>query len=558
MRLTVQFKFLLFSVLILAFVLGFAFYYLYQSALDSVANTFSVDFDAGRAAAMSLMKLRLDTLGDKVQVISKAPQIRPLLETPDVDYATIQYSFADFKEALASDVLIVTNSEGRIQYWADHPKASGQSIQAWPVIEDALKVKRSWGVQVIESGLVLLAAVPVYSTENAALNAVLLAGKRVDDAMADEIKHISSMDVVFLHSTDIMASTLVSKERTALAESLQGRSLTDGATEDVALRGEMFRCGFVSLQGESGVGMLFLSSRDRVLHDYMAPIKMTMAWASGIGLLVSLVVSYIVARSQTKPIRELVRGTKAVEEGNFHHRIAVTQTFRDELGDLAVSFNEMIVDLEEKEKMQSVLHMGLGKEIADAMLKSGALGGEERKVTMLFSDLRGFTALSEKMTPHQVITMLNEYMTRMSACIEEEGGVVDKYVGDEIMALFGAPMAHADDAERAVRSAVKKREALKAFNAERAMRGEFEIRMGVGINTGRVVAGNTGSENRRNYTVIGAACNLASRLCANAAAGQILLSESTYQEIKDIFPTRKLEPIRVKNVAEPVQIYEVV
>lgn len=558
MRFTFQVKFLFFSVLILAVVLGGTFRYLYKQAVVAVGQRFTNDFEEGRTAADRLMKLRLDNLRDKVQVIAKAPQIRPLLETADVDYATIQYSFADFKESLGADLLIVCTSEGRVKYWADRPGSSGKSIQNWSIVQDALQSKKAWGIQVVDSSLVMLAAVPVYSAEQGSLNAILLAGRRIDDEIADEIRRISSMDVVFTHSTRIQASTLISRDRNALEQSIQPATLTEGHNEDVELRGEMWRCGFASLPGEPGVGMLFLSSKDKVLHESLSPIKRAIGVTAVLGSVVSFMLSFLFSRSQSRPIHALVEGTKAVEAGNFKHRVTVRQMFRDEIGDLAGSFNEMIGELEEKEKMQSVLHMGLGKEIAGAMLKSGALGGEERKVTMLFSDLRGFTAMSEKMTPHQVIAMLNEYMTRMSKCIEEEGGVVDKYVGDEIMALFGAPVAQTDAAVHAVRAAVKKRDALKVLNEERASRGENEIRIGQGINTGRVVAGNMGSENRRNYTVIGSACNLAARLCSNAAAGQILISESTYQEVKDVIPARKLDPIRVKNVSEPVQIYEVV
>ncbi|MBI4179365.1 HAMP domain-containing protein [bacterium] len=561
MRLPVQFKFLLFSVLILIVGFGGAFTLLYQQALKAVEEKFSIDFAEGRDAALSLMKLRLDTLGDKVQVIAKAPQIRPILEIPDVDYATIEYSFSDFKDALASDLLIVADAAGRVKYWAGRPEASGRSLAAWEFMSEALKGNRAWGVAVVDSSLLIIAAVPAFSVNpeegSRTLNAILLAGRRIDDDVAEEIRRISSMDVLFTHESHLMAGTLLSRERNILEDAGRASPWQDGHILEVTLRGETYRCGFKSLQGDAAVGMLFLSSTDRTLHENLAPIKKGITLAAILTFFVSLALSYWASRAQIIPIRALVTGTKAVEEGDFKHRISVKQVARDELGDLADSFNEMIAGLEEKEKMQSVLHMGLGKEIAEAMLKSGALGGEERKVTMLFSDLRGFTAMSEKLTPHQVIAMLNEYMTRMSACIEDEGGVVDKYVGDEIMALFGAPVANPDDAVRAVRAGIKKREALKALNVERLARAEFEIRVGMGVNTGRVVAGNMGSENRRNYTVIGAACNLAARLCSNAAAGQILISESTYQEVKDVIPTRKLDPIRVKNVAEPVQIYEV-
>ncbi len=557
MRLSVQAKFLFFSVLILATVLGLAFTFLYRQALATVTTKFSNDFKAGRVAALSLLDHRLRSLGDKVQVISRAPHIQPLLADAEVDYASIQFTFADVQESLAADPLIVTNDEGRVRYWAGRPAASGQSVRQWPIVEETLKIKRTWGVQVIDSALVMLAAVPVYSTEQRALTAVLLAGQVIDETIVDDIRRISSMEVVFTHSTRIRASSLLTHQQGLLEASLSAESLVEDHVEDVMIQGVTYRCGFASLPGEKGVGILLLSSLDAALYENLAPIKRHIAIAAVIGLVLSVIASFLAARSQTEPIRSLVEGTKAVERGDYQHRIRVVQTFPDELGDLSQSFNEMIGDLEEKQKMESVLHMGLGKEIAEAMLKSGALGGEERKVTMQFSDLRGFTALSEKLTPTQVISMLNEYMTRMSVCIDEEGGVVDKFVGDEIMALFGAPVAHPDDAERAVRSGIKMRAALKKFNEERAQRGDFDIRMGMGINTGRVVAGNMGSESRRNYTVIGAACNLAARLCSNAAAAQILISDSTYHEVKDVFQTKKLDPIRVKNVADPVQIYEI-
>ena len=560
MRITFQIKFLLTFVLILSLVLGVAGYYLYNQAVRGVEKKFELDFKEGRDAAWKLMTLRMTTLVDKVRVISRAPQIRPLLEDATVDYGTIQMSFAENKESLSSDILIVCSPEGRVQYWADQPEFSGRNIREWPVVAESLKAKDAWGVQIVDTTMVMLAGVPVISSDDQGakkLSAILVAGQRIDDDLAEDIRKISGMEVIFTHATEIRAATLVTRDREMLSGSIRPAALTEEHYEDINLRGEIFRCGYASLPGEPGVGMLFLSSKDAVLYESLEPIKHGLARAAGFGLIISVIVSFLVARSQARPIGALVEGTKAVERNDFKHRVQVKQYARDELTDLAASFNEMIADLEEKEKMQSVLHMGLGKEIAEAMLKSGVLGGEERKVTMLFSDLRGFTAMSEKMTPHQVIDMLNEYMTRMSACIEAEGGVVDKYVGDEIMALFGAPVDRPDDAVRAVRAAVKKREALKSLNETRTRRGEFEIKVGMGINTGRVVAGNMGSENRRNYTVIGAACNLAARLCSNAAANQILISESTYQEIKDVFQTRKLDPIRVKNVAEPVQIYEV-
>jgi adenylate cyclase len=146
---------------------------------------------------------------------------------------------------------------------------------------------------------------------------------------------------------------------------------------------------------------------------------------------------------------------------------------------------------------------------------------------VLFADIRGFTALTDGMEPQQVIGLLNECMEYLSQAIDAEGGVVDKYIGDEVMAVFGAPVTQDDHALRAVRAALRMREGMTSFNALRQTRGEAPLGIGVGINSGVAVAGNMGSKTRLNYTVVGDVVNLASRLAGQAQAGQILVSGGT-------------------------------
>ncbi len=185
------------------------------------------------------------------------------------------------------------------------------------------------------------------------------------------------------------------------------------------------------------------------------------------------------------------------------------------------------------------------------------LGGENQTATILFSDIRNFTRMSEKMEPPQVVDLLNTYFTEMTDLLFENGGTLDKYMGDGIMALFGAPLAKPDDAQRAVKTAIDMQRAMALLNRDWEGRGQRSMHMGIGINTGAVTAGNIGSTRRMDYTVIGDAVNLASRLCANAAGGQILISESTFRELNGSFPAKKLEPIRVKGKEVPVEIYEI-
>lgn len=185
------------------------------------------------------------------------------------------------------------------------------------------------------------------------------------------------------------------------------------------------------------------------------------------------------------------------------------------------------------------------------------LGGENMTVTILFSDIRGFTRMSEHMEPHAVVELLNEYFSEMGDIIAETGGTLDKFLGDGIMALYGAPLNQPDHAHRAIKTAIEMQRALVELNRNWQTRGQQPLRMGVGLNTGTVTAGNIGSAKRYDYTAIGDAVNLASRLCANAAGGQILVSESTYTQLNGNFPGQRLEPIRVKGKETPVELHEV-
>jgi adenylate cyclase len=185
------------------------------------------------------------------------------------------------------------------------------------------------------------------------------------------------------------------------------------------------------------------------------------------------------------------------------------------------------------------------------------LGGENMTVTILFSDIRGFTRMSEHMEPHAVVELLNEYFSEMGDIIAETGGTLDKFLGDGIMALYGAPLNQPDHAHRAIKTAIEMQRALVELNRNWETKGQQPLRMGVGLNTGTVTAGNIGSAKRYDYTAIGDAVNLASRLCANAAGGQILVSESTYTQLNGNFPGQRLDPIRVKGKETPVELHEV-
>ncbi|PID56837.1 hypothetical protein CSB45_09210 [candidate division KSB3 bacterium] len=186
------------------------------------------------------------------------------------------------------------------------------------------------------------------------------------------------------------------------------------------------------------------------------------------------------------------------------------------------------------------------------------LYGEKRDVTILFSDIRGFTTMTEQLEPTEVVSMLNEYFSCMIDVIYHYEGTLDKFLGDGMMCLFGAPVEQADHPGLAVRTALAMQEALTVFNQQQQQRGRYCLKVGIGINSGDAVVGNVGSEKRLEYTAIGDNVNLASRLQSIARGGQILISESTYQAVRSRARVKKLPSVNVKGKTQPVQIYELV
>jgi adenylate cyclase len=185
------------------------------------------------------------------------------------------------------------------------------------------------------------------------------------------------------------------------------------------------------------------------------------------------------------------------------------------------------------------------------------LGGDRRPVTILFSDIRGFTSMAESMGPDAIAQLLTEYFSEMVEIIFEHGGTLDKFVGDAIMALWGAPIAHADDPDRALRAAVEMQRGIARLNERWVSAGRPEIGVGIGINYGDVFAGNIGSHRRLEYTVIGDAVNVAHRLCAEAGPGEILVSEAVCQVVKDPADYEYLPATALRGRTRSVQVYRV-
>ena len=216
----------------------------------------------------------------------------------------------------------------------------------------------------------------------------------------------------------------------------------------------------------------------------------------------------------------------------------------------------------ERRRVHGMFGRCVSKEVVDQILNYEGdipLGGARQEATLLFTDIRGFTGMSETMAPEDVVALLNEYFEAMTTIILDHGGTIDKFMGDAIMAVFGAPIPRDDHAERCVQAAVEMRKALRSLQARWEAEGKPRFDTGIGINTGQVLVGNIGSARRMEYTAIGDAVNLASRIegLTKEYGGGILISEATYERVRDVVEAQPLGAVPVRGKARPVQLYRV-
>ncbi|OHD63851.1 MAG: hypothetical protein A2176_12085 [Spirochaetes bacterium RBG_13_51_14] len=321
--------------------------------------------------------------------------------------------------------------------------------------------------------------------------------------------------------------------------------------------GGVIRLGSFKKIGFGGLGVISTVSEERAFKA-VYQIQRRNILIMIIVLNIAILIVYFFSKTITTPIIRLFSATKEIEKGNF--RVDIMPTSGDEIGELTKSFVAMGRGLEEREKLKETFGRFVNKEVAELVLKGEVkLGGERKKAAVFFSDIRNFTAISEKLEPEEVVEFLNQYMTRMVNCVNVTNGVVDKFIGDAIMAVWGAPVSYGNDTENAINGALMMRNELIGFNRGRGGPKTPVIKIGCGINTGPVLAGQIGSEERMEYTVIGDAVNLASRIeQLNKPFGtDILISQDTCDIVKGIYRLEPMRRIKVKGKAEPHQIYAV-
>lgn len=270
----------------------------------------------------------------------------------------------------------------------------------------------------------------------------------------------------------------------------------------------------------------------------------------------AIFLSTMLARDLVSSAEELVGAMRLVERGEVGAELVVSST--DEFADAYRGFNRMTKGLVERERLRDAFGRYVAPELAEQVMKNGvSMGGTLVRASVIFIDIRGFTTLSEQMEPARVVSLLNRYFAAVGPPIRDHGGFINKFGGDSLLAVFGAPVPMEDHELRAVRAALGVRDALAEFNAREQAEGRMTLRIGTGIHAGELIAGSVGSPDRMEYTVIGDVVNVAARLQAltKDLGVDVLVSSDIYEKVKDRVAARALPAVPIRGKAEPLDVF---
>jgi adenylate cyclase len=514
-------------------------------------------FDRFREAVADYLITRCILISDQPQFKASLSILSPGTVTTE-QHRTILDSVEGFLAYGGADFGMVTDRNGLLLARTDAPTQYGTELDSIPSVYHAIQNidPDSLAIWIEGEELFEVASVPIRVGND--FIGTLSLGSALGQMEADRLKLIADSEASFLIDHRVVASTLPEESRIDLAKATFVHESTIrqacelvGRTEpiEVELSGERFLVT-IALVAEGREESKAYYAVATSLDSALAPLRrmQLVILFLGIGALaVAGGFSYLIAHGITAPVRKVVEVAHLIESGNYQVQVAVESA--DEIGMLARAFNEMTSGLRERFQMEKYVSASTLNMIRERGTEDVQLGGERKNVAVLFSDIRGFTAFSEKVDPEEVVNMLNMYLSKQARTVSRHGGVVDKFVGDELVAIFEGPNM-VDDA---VRCAVEIQGEMKRLREQLP----HKVAIGIGINAGMVIMGNMGSEERMDYTVLGSNVNLGARLCSSAGPGQILISESAYRLLTAKLQVTPLEAIQVKGFSRSVQIYEV-
>ncbi len=569
--------------LLLAIVLAaLATYLVTQFVLTDQEERFTARLlDSGRLTADTLVKIEDEHLA-LVRALAFTQGMTAAARAQDISMLN-QIALPLAANANA-DFVALTNVNGNALVALERHSQTGEYVQvsdvpvnAWNVTQRVMNGERDdagdkfSALVVSPRGNLLVTAGPLQ--ENDQRVGVVLVGSWLEN-VARRLDRDSLANVT-VYGTDgtVWATTLTTREAAqAQLDAAEYARLAQLSKDSVYIRPT--RGGFGTRDFAEAFGLflprggqtngLFSVAREREdAAQTASDVQLRLVAIFAAGILAIILVGAFLANAIAKPVGALVDASQRVTSGDLTAR--VESRSRDELGILARTFNRMVEGLREREVIKDLFGRVVSPQVGEALMEQVnargiQLGGEAREVTMVFTDIRDFTRLAEEQTPERVVAFLNQYFTVVARVMEAEQGLINKFGGDSTLVIFGAPTAQPDHARRAVRAALTLRDQVREFNAARVTAGEPAFRIGIGINTGTVIAGQIGSMGRFEYTVIGDAVNLTSRiegLTREYPEFDVLLSDTTYNALEGDppLPVRDLGNISVKGKQQQVRVY---
>jgi adenylate cyclase len=359
------------------------------------------------------------------------------------DRETVLSAALNHKARMGADVLIVTDGDGALLADTRGRKDLGVDWRKRPYIAAALRGQPAKGLFMLDGPPYQLAAIAIDPPDAIG---VVVAGFQIDDRFARRLKKTTLSDVTFVSSGAVFGTRLEPHFHDAIAAQAGGLG---GEPRQLMLGAERFLASATGSQ--TPVTAILMRSLDQACEPLRA-LQRLLLTIGLVGLAATALLGLAIAAGITRSLEQLARAAGKIALGQYDIELNIPS--RDEIGRLGLAFSSMAKGLVEREKIRSILHKSVSKEIAESLVSQGKieLGGEEKLVTVLFSDIRSFTTLSESLAPKELVAQLNEYFTGMARAIDAHHGVIDKYIGDAVMALFGAPLATGQDPANALRA----------------------------------------------------------------------------------------------------------
>ena len=417
----------------------------------------------------------------------------------------------------------------------------------------------------IQGGIPMITLGVPFADQNGIVNYVTLADMRLDRLQKgfslDGVRMLYLVDSsgsILTHSEESIAITSKNYSHIPIVQEALSKG-TLGSKGQKRFFDPDAKQWFVAAYSKTGFGpTVIVQAPEEIILEPAQALRRSTIEIALYSLFVALFFVFVFSYSITSPIEKLHGVTMEIAKGNF--LVKAEAGSGDEVADLAQGFNEMVEGLKERDKAKNLLNKFHGSSITEDMLKRNTeLGGVKKEVTVLFSDIRDFTKFSEGHTPEEVVAMLNEYFQVMVSIITAYGGIVDKFVGDAIMAVWGAPNSTGADSFNAAKACIKMRISLNELNEKRLKRGQTAIKIGVGLHAGPAISGTIGSTERMEYTVIGDTVNMASRIESSTKAfgTDFLVSETVAEQINSRIILEYAGAAEVKGKAEPIKMYKV-